>query len=43
MERDSNQSATPIDLGNASQQTLGGNGEMIDFVRFMEHWGISRD
>lgn len=43
MERDSHQSDTLIDLGEVSRQTLGGDGEMLDFVRYMEHWGISRD
>lgn len=43
MERDNHQSDRLVDLGEASRATLGGVGEMIDFVRYMEHWGISRD
>jgi hypothetical protein len=36
-------SEAPVDLGRASRRTLGGPGEMIDFVRFI-HWaGLSRD
>lgn len=35
--------AALIDLGFASKQTLGATGTVTDFVRMMEHWGISRD
>lgn len=31
-----------IDLGHASRATRGAAGNMTDFVRFMEHWGIAQ-
>jgi len=41
MER--NKTQPIIDLGAASKRTLGAEGKVTDFVRMMEHWGISRD
>jgi hypothetical protein len=32
-----------VDLGTASRRTLGAEGKVTDFVRMIEHWGISRD
>jgi hypothetical protein len=32
-----------VDLGRASERTLGSTGDYPDFVRTMEHWGIARD
>lgn len=32
-----------VDLGVASRRTLGADGKVTDFVRMIEHWGISRD
>jgi hypothetical protein len=34
---------TLVDLGCASSETHGAEGEMIDWVRFMERTGISQD
>lgn len=31
-----------IRLGVASQRTLGAAGNYTDFVRMLQHWGISR-
>jgi hypothetical protein len=41
MKRDSNRSLA--DLGRASRRTLGADGPATDFVRMLDHWGISRD
>lgn len=41
MERDTEKTAAPIELGTASRRTLGGDGAFIDFVRMMAHWGIA--
>lgn len=43
MTRDKKPSAGRIDLGAASLKTRGAVGPMTDFVRYMEHWGISHD
>jgi hypothetical protein len=32
-----------IDLGRATERTLGSTGQYPDLVRMMDHWGISRD
>lgn len=32
-----------VDLGAASRRTLGADGPFTDFVRMLDHWGISRD
>jgi hypothetical protein len=32
-----------VDLGRASERTLGSTGDYPDFVRTMDHWGIARD
>lgn len=32
-----------VDLGAASKRTLGAVGNYTDFVRMLDHWGISRD
>lgn len=32
-----------IDLGAASKRTLGATGAYTDFVRMLDHWGLSRD
>lgn len=32
-----------VDLGVASKRTLGAVGDYTDFVRMLDHWGISRD
>jgi hypothetical protein len=32
-----------VDLGRASECTLGSTGDYPDFVRTMDHWGIARD
>ena len=32
-----------VDLGAASKRTLGAAGNYTDFVRMLDHWGISRD
>ena len=41
MKRKPNRSL--VDLGAASKRTLGATGEYTDFVRMLDHWGISRD
>lgn len=43
MERENEKAGVLIDLGAASSQTLGADGAFIDFVRLMNHWGISID
>jgi len=43
MKRDKKQSVERIDLGAASQKTRGAVGNMTDFVRYIEHWGIGND
>ena len=32
-----------VDLGSVSRRTLGADGPSTDFVRMLDHWGISRD
>ena len=32
-----------VDLGAAKTRTLGATGNYTDFVRMLDHWGISRD
>jgi len=32
-----------VDLGAASRRTLGADGKVTDFVRMLDHWGISND
>lgn len=32
-----------VDLGRVSRRTLGASGPATDFVRMLDHWGISRD
>ena len=32
-----------IHLGSATKRTLGAAGNYTDFVRMLDHWGISRD
>lgn len=32
-----------VHLGAASKRTLGAVGDYTDFVRMLDHWGISRD
>ncbi len=32
-----------VDLGRASKRTLGAVGNYTDFVRMLDHWGISMD
>lgn len=34
---------TVVELGSASQRTLGATGPYPDFVRTMDQWGIARD
>lgn len=41
MQYDNETSDDLIDLGTASGQTLGADGMMTDFVRYMDHWGVS--
>ena len=43
MEREQVQPARLIDLGPATEQTLGAEGKITDFVAMMDHWGISDD
>lgn len=32
-----------VDLGAVTKRTLGATGNVTDFVRMLDHWGISRD
>jgi hypothetical protein len=32
-----------MQLGAATRRTLGADGNYTDFVRMLDHWGISRD
>ena len=32
-----------VDLGIATRRTLGATGNVTDFVRMLDHWGISKD
>jgi hypothetical protein len=43
MERDQVQPEELIELGAASERTLGSDGKFIDYVGMMNHWGISKD
>ena len=43
MDKPRHENLKVIDLGRASQRTLGATGPYPDFVRTMEHWGIARD
>lgn len=43
MNRELHETRVPINLGKATTKTQGGPGPMTDFVRGLEHWGISRD
>lgn len=43
MNRDNQKPAERIDLGAASRKTRGATGNMTDFVRYIEHWGIGND
>ena len=43
MERDVEQPEEAIDLGAASEQTLGAEGKVTDLVGMIEHWGIVND
>ena len=43
MSKSKQQNQRRIDLGRASERTLGATGDYPDFVRTMEHWGIARD
>ena len=42
MERD-NEQLEPIELGTASEQTLGAKGDLSDFVREIPATGLSDD
>lgn len=41
MKRETNRRL--VDLGSVSRGTLGADGPLTDFVRMLDHWGISRD
>jgi hypothetical protein len=41
MKRKSSRSC--VELGIATRRTLGATGNVTDFVRMLDHWGISRD
>jgi hypothetical protein len=43
MERDVEQPEEAIDLGAASEQTLGAEGKVTDLVGMIEHWGIGNE
>lgn len=43
MERDQLQPEELIDLGAATERTLGAEGKVVDYVGMMDTWGISTD
>lgn len=43
MEREQARQEELVDLGAASEATLGADGKLIDFVGMMDQWGISND
>jgi len=43
MTRDKKQPVERIGLGAVSLKTRGAAGNMTDFVRYIEHWGIGSD
>jgi hypothetical protein len=43
MERDVEQPEEAIDLGAASEQTLGAEGKVTDLVGMIEHWAFGND
>ncbi len=43
MEREREQPEQLVDLGAASERTLGAEGKVSDLVGMMDHWGISND
>jgi hypothetical protein len=43
MESDHVQPEELIELGAASERTLGADGKFIDYVGMMDNWGISND